>query len=203
MQLQGILFQKNKDLAEINKLINKVQNINLWIDEKHQGNLLYQAIKLKDYNASKILLEEGASTTKTSTIFNLALSSETDEKLFKLVLDYHLKPENYSNINMVLIKAIEKNSTDERIETILNYMVEESKQYIHVLKSAIESCRSNSLIGLLLSKEKQLNENERLFLLLHKNSYKCSNKEEIEALFEIRRESEKTSKNKFIRFNSK
>jgi hypothetical protein len=204
LQLQDVLFQENKNLAEIDKLLNKVLNINLWIDEKHQGNLLYQAIKLKDYNASKILLEKGASTTKTSTILNIALSSETDTELFKLILDYYLKPENHRNINMLLIKAIEKNSADEKIETILNDMSEGTKQYIYVVQSAIESCRNYSLIGLLLSKEKQLNQNEKLFSLLHKNSYECFNKKDIEALFKIKQEKkEKPLKNKFIRFDSK
>jgi len=200
LQLQDILFQKNKNLVEIDKLLNKVLNINLWIDEKHQANLLYQAIKLKDYNASKILLEKGASTTNTTAIFNIALSSETDIELFKLILDYYLKPENYQNINGVLIGAMVTHSADEKIEIILNNMSEVSQQYIHVIQTAIKSCRSSSLIGLLLSKEKQLNENVRLYSLSHKNPYKCSNKKEIEALFKIKQEiKEKPFKNKFIR----
>jgi uncharacterized RDD family membrane protein YckC len=205
-QLKKILFIEKKNFQEIDALFAKVQNIDFWIDGNHQGNLLYQAIKLNDLNASKILLDKGASTVKTSAIMNLALSNSVNVKLFELILLHHLKPKNYRNINMLLINAIEQNSSNEKVKIILTHMSEVKKEYFYVVESAIKACRDSQLISLLLSKDTKLNQNERLFALLHKTAYKCPNKKEIEELFTLKKEIKllevKALKSKFIRFNN-
>jgi len=205
-QLKKILFIEKKNFQEIDALFARVQNIDFGIDGNHQGNLLYQAVKLNDLNASKILLDKGASTVKTSAIMNLALSNSVNVKLFELILLHHLKPKNYRNINMLLINAIEQNSSNEKVKIILTLMSEVKKEYFYVVESAIKACRDSQLISLLLSKDTKLNQNERLFALLHKTAYKCPNKKEIEELFTLKKEIKllevKALKSKFIRFNN-
>jgi len=204
VRLKEIFFVEKKNSQEIDILFTKVTNIDLWIDGSHQGNLLYQAVKNNDMIASKILLDYGASTVKTSEIIHLALSDSTEVELFELILVYYLNPKNHRNINMLLINAIEQNSSDKKIKIILEYITEVSKEYLYVVKSAIKSCRDSKFIRLLLSKEERLKQNERLFSLLHKTSYSCPNKKEIEVLFEFKKEhkvvEDKSLKSKFIRF---
>ena len=204
LALKDLLFQENKNLKKIDNLLKQVKNIDKWIDGSHSENLLYQAIKHNDMNASKILLDKGASTVKSNSSMNLALSDSTKVELFELILEDYLKPKNYRNINMLLIEAIRQHSSEEKVKIILKYMPNVDKEYFYVVESAIKYCSDVQLVRLLLSKDETLIKNERLFSLLHKTLYKCPNKKEIGVLFELKKETktveDKPFKSKFIRF---
>ena len=200
LTLQDILFQQDKDLGKINLLLNKVQNINLWIDGSPQNNLLYQAVQHNDLNASKILLEGGASTVRTTKIIPLAVSDRVNRELFELILRDYLKPKNYSNINMLLIWAIEQKASDEKIQMILNHMERATKEYAYVIESAIKYCRDAKSIKLLLAKEETLKQNERFFKFLNETSSRCSHKKDIYELFQHKAIEKEHLKSKFIRF---
>jgi len=205
LTLKDLLFQENKNVKNIDNLLKQVKNIDKWIDGSHNESLLYQAIKHNDINASKILLEKGASTVKSSTIMHLALSDSTDIELFELILEDYLKPKNHRNINMLLIEAIEQHASEEKVKVIFKHMTKVDKEYFYVVESAIKYCSDVQLVRLFLSKDVSLTQNERLFSLLHKTLYKCSNKKEIELLFDLKKETkeleDKLLKSKFIRFD--
>jgi len=200
LTLQDILFQQDKDLEKINLLLNKVKNINLWIDGSPQNNLLYQAVQQNDLNASKILLARGANTVKTTKIIPLAVSDRVNREMFELILRDYLKPKNYSNINMLLIWAIEQKASDEKIQMILNHLGKVTNEYIYVVESAIKYCRDAKSIKLLLDREEKLKQNERLFELLNETSSRCSHKKEIYELFQRKAPEKEHFKSKFIRF---
>jgi len=205
LALKDLLFQENKNLKKIDNLLKQVKNIDKWIDGSHSENLLYQAIKHNDMDASKILLNKGASTVKSNKSMDLALSDSTKVELFELILEDYLKPKNYRNINMLLIDAIRQHSSEEKVKIILKHMTKVDKEYFYVVESAIKYCSDVQLVRLLLSKDETLTKNERLFSLLHKTLYKCPNKKEIGLLFELKKETktveDKPFKSKFIRFN--
>jgi len=204
LTLRDLLFQENKNLKKIDNLLKQVKNIDKWIDGSHNENLLYQAIKHNDMNASKILLDKGASTVKSNSSMDLALSDSTKVELFELILENYLKPKNYRNINMLLIEAIRQHSSEEKVKIILIHMTKVDKEYFYVVESAIKYCSDVQLVRLFLSKDETLIHNERLFSLLHKTLYKCPNKKEIELLFKLKKETneleDKPFKSKFIRF---
>ncbi len=189
-QLKSILYKKNKDLKEIDRLLKESISPNLYAVANLKGQpLLYEALRRKDIQALKILLDYGVYPLGNEKKDAIIFSNTTNKESFNLILASVLKKADTRHASLHLFNAVYYHASLEKIELILEYVLKneiDKYMYDDVLKVALENCVSTQTIRLLL-KDKHFDKNKALYSRIKKSSYRCKNQKEIEALFEEKR----------------
>lgn len=193
LQLQSILYEKTKDINKIENLLKETLYPRIQVTRGITGEkLLHKALKLKDIQALKILLNH-----KIYPVDTYLFSSDTNKESFKLIINIQLKKNTYYPHYLLMFRAIRHHASYEKIDIIFSEIIKnslEERLYKDILKHSIEFCTQTKVVELFLSKYQSIKYDTELSSLLKKTKNKCKNKKEIEALFNQRKINEENKK---------